>query len=387
MARSFPFLPDTLGLDPAFPILQGLGVEDPAGGPAPAAGQALAQVVLSAVPPPAGSDHGGSAAEGTLVLEIPEEGVGAADLAPVLATFDFDSLAETGSSSPATSVATEVSSSGVAVDFADEAATVPMEMAGDSVPVDAAAAARGGKPGGGGGGGDGSGALTEYRSGSGDGTAGYDIWIQFKGSGWTTDLQTAFKNAADYLTTVITDDIGGGGRIGKVIVDDLYVTAEVRAIDGVNGILGQAGPTNVWSASELSAAGKMQFDVADALAYFGDGLWDDIVTHELMHVLGFGSLWNYGDDPLVSGNQYLGDAGVAAYDEANPNGTQTYVPVEDGGGSGTAGAHWDEEALDNELMTGFIDDSNHLSEFSVMSLADLGYAVSYRDYPYDALIA
>ena len=53
-------------------------------------------------------------------------------------------------------------------------------------------------------------------------------------------LQDAFKNAANYLTTVITDDIGGGGRIGRVIVDDLYVTAEVKD-RRTGGILGQAG--------------------------------------------------------------------------------------------------------------------------------------------------
>jgi hypothetical protein len=43
------------------------------------------------------------------------------------------------------------------------------------------------------------------------------------------------------------------------------------------------------------------------------------------------------------------------------------------------------------LMTGYINDDenattnndNYLSEFSVMSLADLGYVVEYQDYPYD----
>ena len=85
--------------------------------------------------------------------------------------------------------------------------------------------------------------VTEYLSGSGNGTAGYDILIKFTGTGWTVALQAAFKNAANYFTTVITDDIGGGGRIGKIVVDDLYVTAEVKTIDGVGDILGQAGPS------------------------------------------------------------------------------------------------------------------------------------------------
>jgi leishmanolysin len=257
------------------------------------------------------------------------------------------------------------------------AAAVP---AAEITPVDGFDAARpggGGGVGGSGGDGGGSGVLTQYLSGSGNGTAGYDILIQFKGTGWTVDLQTAFKNAADYFTTVITGDIGGGGRIGKVIVDDLYVTAEVRTIDGVGNILGQAGPSHVWTANDLTADGSMQFDVADAQDFYNQGLWDDIVTHELMHVLGFGSLWNYGDHVgLVSGGQYTGFFALTAYKETHSGATS--IPVEQDGGSGTAGSHWDEGSLSNELMTGYINSSNYLSKFSVMSLADLGYTVDYQ---------
>ena len=262
----------------------------------------------------------------------------------------------------------------------------------ESMPFDAAAAARPGGGGGTSGAGSAGAVVTEYKSGAVDGTAGYDIWIQFKGTGWTAELQSAFKNAADYFTggnnpanAVITADIGGGGRIGKVVVDDLWVTAEVKAIDGAGGILGQAGPSNVWTANYLTAAGQMQFDVADALNYLGKGLWDDIVTHEMMHVLGFGSLWEFGHD-LVTGDLYTGSAAAAAY--GSP------IPVETDGGSGTAGSHWDEQKLVNELMTGYINDDgnkatindNYLSKFSVMSLADLGYTANYRDYSYDGTL-
>jgi hypothetical protein len=242
-----------------------------------------------------------------------------------------------------------------------------------------------GGPGGGGSGG-GAGVLKEYHSvGGAAGEAGYDIWIEFKGTGWSADLQTAFKQAADYFTTVITEDIGGGGLYRGKIIDDLYVSAELATIDGTGGILGQAGPTATWTATELTAAGQMQFDVADAGAYYDQGLWDDIVTHEMMHVLGFGSLWNYGANPLVVGNQYTGAAGKAAY--GGP------IPVETDGGAGTAGSHWDEELLKNELMTGYINTDenpatntdNYLSQFSVMSLADLGYKIGYQDYPYDGV--
>ena len=257
--------------------------------------------------------------------------------------------------------------------------------------------AKGGGGGGPGGGGSGSesGVLKNYFSGStltnksidpGPNDPGYDIRIEFKGSGWTVALQQDFFHAADYLTTVITNDIGGGGLYRGKLIDDLYISAELTTIDGVGGVLGQAGPTATWTANDLTAAGLMQFDSADAQTFDSLGLWGDIVIHEMMHVLGFGTLWERHD--LVDGVKYIGPEGVAAYAESHVG--ATFIPVEDGGGSGTAGGHWDEETLGNELMTGYIENDgnpatvdNFLSEFSVMSLADLGYAVtevSYKDY-------
>jgi len=268
---------------------------------------------------------------------------------------------------------------------------------GDISPIDAAFDAQGGRPGAGGGGSGGgdTGVPTEYFAGSANGADGFDIWIEFKGSSWTLELQSAFKNAADYFVTVITDDIGGGGLYRGKIIDDLYVTAELKTIDGAGGILGQAGPTAVWTSNDLTAAGKMQFDSADATVYLGLGLWDDIVTHEMTHVLGFGSLWNYDSHSLVTSFQYTGINAVNAYN--NFFGVDVdFIPVESDGGSGTAGSHWDDQTLVNELMTGYINNDgdpnnttdNYLSEFSVMSLADLGYKVTYTDYPYDnALVA
>jgi hypothetical protein len=62
--------------------------------------------------------------------------------------------------------------------------------------------------------------------------------------------------------------------------------------------------------------------------------------------------------------------------QALPGATSSDVPVEAGGGPGTAYAHWRESVLDNELMTGYLDSgSNPFSEVSVGALADLGYGV------------
>jgi hypothetical protein len=266
---------------------------------------------------------------------------------------------------------------------------------GSITPFDGVFLAKGGNPGGGGGGGSGGG-LTSYLAGSNDGS-GYNIKIDFKGTGWTSGLQTAFTHAADYFVTVITADLpGSDGLYRGKLIDDLYITAEVSTIDGTGGVLGQAGPTATWTQTQLTAAGQMKFDVADANSFYNLGLWDDIVTHEMMHVLGFGSLWNFGSRHLVDNNPngqpeyYKGGNALSAYNELFGTNAQ-YIPVETDGGSGTAGAHWDDAALNNELMTGYIggtDQSgqynsympNYLSKFSVMALADLGYAVNYQPY-------
>jgi hypothetical protein len=229
--------------------------------------------------------------------------------------------------------------------------------------------------------------YTNYYCGSENGTAGYDIWFKFTGSGWTATLQKAFIDAGKYFTNLISADIGGDTYIKGIKVDDLYVTVDLKSIDGVGGILGQAGPTAVWSTTELTAIGNMQFDSADAVNYSKLGLWDDIVTHELMHVLGFGSLWNYGVNPLVVGDKYTGSQGVAAYQSSyGGNPSATFIPVESSGGSGTAGSHWSETVLQNELMTGYINSNNYLSKFSLMTLKDLGYPIKYNDYIYDSVV-
>lgn len=60
------------------------------------------------------------------------------------------------------------------------------------------------------------------------------------------------------------------------------------------------------------------------------------------------------------------------------------MPLETGGGSGTAGSHWSDAVFKNELMTGYISTgtvgsmvADPFSALTIASLKDLGYAVSY----------
>ncbi|HET9427824.1 MAG TPA: leishmanolysin-related zinc metalloendopeptidase [Allosphingosinicella sp.] len=239
------------------------------------------------------------------------------------------------------------------------------------------AAARGGNGGGSGGGGGGGGGTTSfpaYTSGPSDSSAGYNITIEFKGS-WTQQYYDIFKAAADKLTSLIVGEIPDvtvyGTKGGPKMVDDILITAELGAIDGLYGVLGQAGPTSVRTASSLPATATMKFDIAD-VNDMGLEAFADVVLHEMAHSLGFGSIWSRLG--LVSDGLFTGENALAEYLEMGGSGSG--IPVEQDGGSGTAGSHWDEETFVNELMTGYIDNQNYFTEMSAASFADLGYVIS-----------
>ena len=207
------------------------------------------------------------------------------------------------------------------------------------------------------------GTVTSYTSGA---SGAYNITITFNGT-WTSSLQGVFKAAADRLSDLITGDVPDV-RVNGKIIDDINISAELESIDGVGGLLGQAGPTALRSDSYLPAAAAMQFDSADAHSYYDQGLFDEIVTHEILHCVGFASIWGYLG--LTEGPSFIGPHAVAEYNKlvdeyATMHGGSTIlsngitlakgsVPLETGGGSDTAGSHWSEAVFENEMMTGYI---------------------------------
>jgi hypothetical protein len=109
----------------------------------------------------------------------------------------------------------------------------------------------------------------------------------------------------------------------------------------------------------------------------------EIIMHEIGHVLGIGSFWEPNIDYIeltTDGyygfpyqHQYANDAHV------NYGGLGSSARVEDGGGAGTKGVHWDESTYDYELMTGYVEAgmvSNKLSQITIGALRDIGYAVN-----------
>ena len=168
-------------------------------------------------------------------------------------------------------------------------------------------------------------------------------------------------------------------------VRDVVIFAEVIPIDGVGNVLGSASPCASRSSSGLTIVGTMQFDSADLPALVTTNQLVPSITHEMGHVLGFGTLWSSralvtglgGNDPRFIGTeaQQVWPPFAAALGFVGAT-----VPVENLFGAGTAGVHWRESIFHAELMTGFIEAPGvfmPLSKVTIAAMKDLGYEVDY----------
>lgn len=220
------------------------------------------------------------------------------------------------------------------------------------------------------------------------GDGGFSITVRFVGEGDARAAVFVDQAVARWSAAIVGDvpDIDlelpadacfeGQPAINET-VDDLLVLVRVLDIDGPGRALARAGPCLIRTASGIPLMGVVELDRADLDLDARTVL--DVVTHEIGHVLGVGTLWSYrrlvhgpgGDDPI-----YQGAAAMAAYGEM---GGSEFVPLENTGGPGTRDVHWRETTFRAELMTGFINGGvNALSRLTIGALRDLGYLVDVR---------
>ncbi|HKG79904.1 MAG TPA: leishmanolysin-related zinc metalloendopeptidase [Pyrinomonadaceae bacterium] len=210
----------------------------------------------------------------------------------------------------------------------------------------------------------------------------FTIEVRFRG-GLTNSQKNAFKAAADRWSRLIVGDLPSVQVDGEVI-DDVLIEAQGSNIDGPGGILGQAGPTHVRPASAGASAflpvkGIMAFDKADLASMQQNGTLGDVITHEMGHVLGIGTIWDSKgllQNAGTSNPTFTGAGAMAEFGQLK-GAAATAVPVENTGGPGTADGHWRETVFRNELMSGFISAAgNPISRVTAASLEDLGYVVN-----------
>src|SRR5262249_33799379 len=212
---------------------------------------------------------------------------------------------------------------------------------------------------------------------------GYTIEIPFLG-GLTDRQKAAFQHAANRWTTAIVGDLPDV-MVGGERINNLRITAQGTDIDGPGNILGQAGPNrlrpaNAGAAAFLPATGDMQFDTADLAQMEQNGTLDDVITHEMGHVIGIGTVWtrkNLLKGANTNNPTFVGPNAMREYGKLKNAAGPIPVPVENMGGQGTANSHWREAVFNAELMTGFVDiGGNPMSRMTVASLQDLGYQVN-----------
>jgi hypothetical protein len=139
----------------------------------------------------------------------------------------------------------------------------------------------------------------------------------------------------------------------------------------------------------MAALGIMKFDSDDLTNLANNGRLTDVITHEMLHIVGIGTNWR------VRG--LLADSGLATVRVTGALAAQACVDVGAAGRSaparcrrrtastsppgpavakGTINSHWKESTFRTELMTGYAGASNPLSRITIQGIADLGYSVN-----------
>jgi hypothetical protein len=249
----------------------------------------------------------------------------------------------------------------------------------------------------------------------------YNLEVRFFGPVPSPEAAGAFTIAAARLRAMIVGDVpdidfatvnGGAGQdlsacgVSGVIlhepVDDIIVYATVPPIDGPGKILASAGPCIRRSNPFQTIVGVMRFDADDIAGLVSTGRLNDVVLHEMMHTLGFGTSWitnpqRSGGNLLIGGTttdpRFIGPLATSACIAAGGSARACSGGVAVEGsplGAGTADSHWREQSdisngipqgatFDAELMTGFVEAPGvptPLSAMTIQSLADLGYVVN-----------
>ena len=235
----------------------------------------------------------------------------------------------------------------------------------------------------------------------------YDVDLRFFGPEMPLSTAGMFTAAAAKIKAMVVGDVSdifvgtpvdlasGCGVDGLPTaftgqIDDVIIYASVGPIDGVNSVLAFSFPCFIRTPppNSQTVIGIMKFDSDDLNNMIAQGNLTDVIQHEMLHVVGFGTLWNlYGvlAGAGTAGTRYTGALGVGG---CIAMGGATVcpgsVPVENGGGAGTADSHWRESVFFNELMTGFIQRPsqvltrpiNPLSVMTIQSIGDIGYQVN-----------
>ena len=241
----------------------------------------------------------------------------------------------------------------------------------------------------------------------------YHVELRFLSPATTSMVhKQTFGDAAARWMNVITGDTPGadltnnpfpaGQCFGmpnpevREVIEDLIIYVDLAPIDGPGSVLGFAGPCGRFVGASIPIIGGMTFDTADLATMIANGTFNDVILHEMGHVVGIGTLWDRSDLPILLTNpscpsspgadtHFTGTNALAEFAAitggpwTGSGSTTSPVPVENAVTSscpGTRDGHWRETTFVTELMTGFISGAtNPMSRTTIASVQDLGYVV------------
>ncbi|MFD3191422.1 hypothetical protein ACFMPD_14250 [Sedimentitalea sp. HM32M-2] len=205
---------------------------------------------------------------------------------------------------------------------------------------------------------------------------GFNIEIEFTGS-WTDTYKQIVKDAAEHFSDIITGDIASYNG-----VDDFKLLAIMNDVDGAGGILGVGGTMTERPGSYLPSNGFLRIDQADAAGQLQQGTLQDVVLHEVMHSLGFGTIWSeLGLVQSIGGSmRFTGANAIQAYNDDFADIAANDPYASQGVKISGDGSHWDHATFTHEVMTPSIYGSgNYISDMSIAALQDMGYETVYGD--------
>lgn len=202
--------------------------------------------------------------------------------------------------------------------------------------------------------------------------SGDELNIDFVYLDGTEEFASFFDQVEDFLQQVIIEGLPEATLQNGQRVDDVQIEVSQRFVDGQFNVLAFAGPQELRPSAQgfLPSAGILVLDSSDTSLLIEDGSFFDVLVHEVLHVLGAGTLWDFLG--LTSNGQYTGQNVLDEYRALTGNPNEQFVPLND------ISDHFSEEVFGNEIMTPFTQtNENTFSRLTIAAFEDLGYSVNY----------